>query len=157
VVIETNGDGYLFATMEEFRKVFPGTKDYIRMGDIRQQESLAALSVLGVAKDEVSFLSYPDRGTPELWIKNWSRQNPYESPYTGTSRSPYALTFDPESNYSGEDLLKDLRTIIHDYHPDLVIYPNPEDVHPDHRGLANFVTLALQLENWMFRLTTQLS
>ena len=146
VVIETNGDGNMFATMEEFRKAFPAAKDYIRMGDIRQQESLAALKVLGVLKENVTFLSYPDRGTPELWIRHWSASNPYESNFTESTRSPYAVTFNPQSNFSGEDLLKDIRTILADFQPDLILYPNPEDVHPDHRGMSDFVRLAVHLE-----------
>src|SRR5512141_789466 len=38
VVIATNGDGYRFATTEEFRKFYPTAKDYIHMGEVRQQE-----------------------------------------------------------------------------------------------------------------------
>lgn len=146
VVIETNGDGYLFATIEEFRKAFPTSGDYIHLGNIRQQESLNALKVLGVQPSNVIFLSYPDRGTPELWVRSWNPANPFESPYTETTHSPYAITFNPQSNYSGEDLLKDISTILEDYNPDLIVYPNPEDVHPDHRGLSDFVRLAVQLE-----------
>ena len=43
VVILTNGDGYLFATMEEFGRIYPKPSDFIRMGKLRQQESLHAL------------------------------------------------------------------------------------------------------------------
>jgi LmbE family N-acetylglucosaminyl deacetylase len=146
VVIETNGDSYIFATMEEFRKAFPSANDYIRIGDIRQQESLTALKVLGVPKENVTFLSYPDRGTPALWIQHWSTSNPYKSNFTESTRSPYIVTFNPQSNYSGEDLLKDILTIMTDFQPDLIVYPNPEDVHPDHRGLSDFVRLAVHLE-----------
>jgi hypothetical protein len=32
VVIATNGDGYLFSTMEEFHLVYPTTADFIRLG-----------------------------------------------------------------------------------------------------------------------------
>src|SRR5512137_2118624 len=39
VVIATNGDGYRFATSEEFKKLYPSAQDYIRMGEVRQQES----------------------------------------------------------------------------------------------------------------------
>ncbi|MBE3040252.1 MAG: PIG-L family deacetylase, partial [Chloroflexi bacterium] len=59
VVIATNGDGFLFATMQDFRKIYPKHPDFIRMGELRQQESLAALATLGVRPDQVTFLSYP--------------------------------------------------------------------------------------------------
>jgi len=143
VVVTTNGDGYLFATMEDFRRFYPRPADFIRMGNLRQQESLAALKVLGVTPDKVSFLSYPDRGTPALWNQFWSHDHPYRSPYIEADHSPYALTFDQKATYSGEDLLKDLKTILKDYRPDLITYPHPDDLHPDHWGLSLFTRMAI--------------
>lgn len=145
VVLETNGDGYLFATLEEFRRIYPRPGDFIRMGDLRQQETLKALQQLGVKSHQVFFLGYPDRGTPQLWLQHWSRENPYTSPYTRTSRSPYHLTFNSAAVYAGEDLLGDIRSLIETYQPDLIVYPHPADVHPDHWGLSAFVRLAVYL------------
>ena len=146
VVIETNGDGSLSATMNDFRRIFPRPADFVRMGNMRQQESLAALELLGVPAEHVYFLSYPDRGTTSLWTTHWSATNPYVSRYSGDMRSPYPITYNPNSVYAGEDLLADLRSIIDDYRPDLVIFPSPNDVHPDHWGLSAFTRLALALE-----------
>jgi len=143
VVIATNGDGYLFATMQDFRKVYPNHSDFIRFGELRQQESLAALAKLGVQATQVTFLSYPDRGSPALWNTNWSPNNPYRSPYSGDTSSPYPLTYNPQSVYAGADYLADLTSILESYRPDLVVYPNPDDVHPDHWGLNVFTRLAL--------------
>lgn len=145
VVLETNGDGQIFVTMEEFRRVYPRRQDFIRMGDRRQQETLQALEKLGIESRQVIFLGYPDRSTPQLWLRHWSKQNPYTSPYTRTSRSPYRLTYNPHALYTGEDLLNDIRSLIESYHPNLIIYPHPADVHPDHWGLSNFVRLAVYL------------
>jgi LmbE family N-acetylglucosaminyl deacetylase len=146
VVIATNGDGYTFATMEEFRKLFPTGKDYIKMGNVRQQESINALNMLGLKKENIFFLSYPDRGSPALWLGNWNCNTPYKSPFTDTTRSAYAQTYNPISQYCGEDLLADVQKTIHEFQPDLILYPHPEDVHPDHWGLSNFVRLALKME-----------
>jgi N-acetyl-1-D-myo-inositol-2-amino-2-deoxy-alpha-D-glucopyranoside deacetylase len=146
VVIATNGDGNLFATMEDFRRVYPTPADFIRMGNLRQQESLAALQVLGLKPESVMFLGYPDRGTPWLWTTHWSAANPYRSPYSGDTRSPYALTYNPKSVYAGEDYLADLRAILSTYQPDLVVYPHPEDLHPDHWSLGAFTRLAVALQ-----------
>jgi LmbE family N-acetylglucosaminyl deacetylase len=142
VVIETNGDGYLFATMEDFKRLYPRAQDFIRMGNLRQEESLKALQSMGVPEDQVLFLSYPDRGTPALWNVYWSSSKPYRSPYSDSTQSPYSRTYNPESVYAGEDLLNDLVSIIKSYQPDLVIYPHPDDVHPDHWGLSAFTRLA---------------
>ncbi len=145
VVIATNGDGFLFATMRDFRKIYPGHSDFIHLGEIRQQESLAALAALGVKPDQVSFLSYPDRGTPALWNDNWAATSPYRSPYSGDTKSPYAITYNPNSVYAGADFLADVSSILETYRPDLIVYPHPQDVHPDHWGLNLFTRLALTL------------
>ena len=143
VVIATNGDGYYFATAQEFHKLYPSSKDYIRMGEVRQQESLAALKILGVQAEQVSFLSYPDRGTPSEWNDHWSAQSPYRSPYSRDTQSPYPLTYNPQSVYAGEDYLADIMSILKSYRPDLIVYPHPDDVHPDHWGLNVFTRLAI--------------
>lgn len=145
VVIATNGDGYLFSTMEEFQQIYPTSDDFIRMGSLRQQESLKALELLGVTPEQVIFLSYPDRGTPSLWLENWFRSNPYTSQYSETSRSPYQITYNPEAIYAGEDLLMDLKSILLEFRPDLILYPHPDDKHPDHWGLSAFTRLAAAL------------
>ncbi len=145
VVIATNGDGYLFATIQDFRKIYPRPADFIRMGEIRQQESLKALSVLGVKPDQVTFLSYPDRGTPALWNDHWAVSNPYRSPYSGDTHSPYTITYNPRSVYTGQDYLADITSILESYRPDLIVYPHPQDVHPDHWGLNVFTRLAITL------------
>jgi LmbE family N-acetylglucosaminyl deacetylase len=146
VVIATNGDGFLFATLEEFRRLYPRHQDFIRMGNLRQQESLSALKVLGLSPEQVSFLSYPDRGTPALWEDNWSKQSPYHSPYSGTDRSPYPVTYDTNAVYAGEDYLADLLSILRSYQPDFILYPHPDDLHPDHWGLSAFTRLAVILD-----------
>jgi len=143
VVVATNGDGYLFSTMEEFHLVYPTTVDFIRMGNVRQQESLNALKVLGVNPEQVIFLSYPDRGTSSLWLENWFRDNPYLSPYSETSKSPYPITYNSKSVYAGEDFLADVKSILDVYRPDLILYPHPDDVHADHWGLSAFTRLAV--------------
>lgn len=142
-VIATNGDGSIFATMAEFRRVFPTHRDYIRVGITRQQESLDALRLLGLGPEQVIFLGYPDRGLSTLWQEHWSRSTPYRSPYNGAPRSPYPLTYNPQAVYAGKDLLADLEAILRAYQPDLIIYPHPNDVHPDHWGLSLFARLAL--------------
>ena len=147
VVIATNGDGFMFATIRDFRKIYPRPTDYIHLGELRQQESLAAMAILGVKPDQVDFLSYPDRGSPALWDNHWMADNPYRSPYNGDTRSPYALTYNPRSVYAGVDYLADVSSILNTFRPDLIVYPHPDDVHPDHWGLNAFVRLAITLIN----------
>ncbi len=60
-------------------------------------------------------------------------------------KSPYPLTYNSQSVYAGVDYLADLSSIIDSYRPDLIVYPHPDDVHPDHWGLNAFTRLAITL------------
>ena len=143
VVLATNGDGSRSTALAYLHAVQPNGQDYLQMGDQRQQESLAALKILGVSSDQVVFLGYPDQGSPSLWTDHWSASTPYTSPFTQQTHSTYPMTYDHKAVYSGQDYLADLKAIINAYQPDLIIYPHPEDTHPDHWGLNLFTRLAL--------------
>jgi len=154
VVIATGGEGYLQATIRYLRQPFPSDADFIRMGYIRQQESLAALRSLGITPDKVIFLGYPERGLPDLLMRYWDTDEPYRSPYTRTVRSPFPLCHNPDAVYAGSDLLSDLTSILSSYRPDLIVYPHPNDEHRDHWALSAFVRMALlqlQLEDATYR------
>lgn len=145
VVIATNGDGYLFATMDEFKRVFPRSQDFISMGERRRQESLNAMSSLGLPPDAAIFLGYPDRGLSSMLWSHWNDEQPYHSPYSQRDHSPYAYIRQPGVPYSGESLLRDLRGILEEFRPDLIVLPHPLDEHSDHRALSAFVSLAVEL------------
>jgi LmbE family N-acetylglucosaminyl deacetylase len=144
VAFVTNGDGFRFATVEHFHEPFPSAGQYVGMGRIRQNEARSALGKLGV--DDIVFMGYPDRGVASLWTHYWSHGEPYRSPFIRQSRSPYPDTYNPDAVYCGDDLLGDLRRLLHDYRPDLVVYPQPNDVHTDHWAVSAFTRLALALE-----------
>ncbi|MFA7243813.1 MAG: PIG-L family deacetylase [Patescibacteria group bacterium] len=137
VVFITNGDGHHFTTAEEFRKLYPSASDYISSGYKRQDESKNALSVLGVHNDNIIFLGYPDRGIYSLFVKNWSR--PYESPYTHTSSTPYNNSYLPNVSYTGKNLDKNIKDIIENYKPTIVLATSIYDRHSDHRATGEFV------------------
>lgn len=145
VVIATNGDGYLFATMEEFRQAFPRPQDFINMGELRREESLHAMSILGLSPAAVTFLGYPDRGLSAMWWSNWENTRPYRSPYSQRDHSPYMHIRRPGVPYSGESLLQDLCEILDEFRPDLIVLPHSLDEHPDHRALSAFTALAVEL------------
>jgi LmbE family N-acetylglucosaminyl deacetylase len=145
VVIVTNGDGSLTGTMAEFRRP-PRATHYIQSGLNRQQESLSALARLGVSLSQVDFLGYPDRGIQGLWTDYWEDDEPYRSPFTRLTLSPYPLTRNPSMVYSGHSLLADLREILREFQPDTVVAPHYEDSHPDHWATGAFTALALAME-----------
>src|SRR5262249_1892947 len=119
-VILTNGDSFRTAVETQLRKLHIGPSDYIQFANLRQQESYRALAELGVAKENVLFLGYPDQGLNPLWNENWSREQPYTSPSTRCSASPYANTFHPASHYCGQDLVEDLKRALRAFRPTVV-------------------------------------
>jgi len=142
VVLVTNGDGHRFSSMEEFRKIYPNSQDYIQSGYTRQEEAKKALGILGVKSENIYFLGYPDLGIKELLDKNWL--TPYQSPYTKQSSSPYNNSFHQNVSYTGENLQNDILAIIQKYQPEMVVTTLPQDIHPDHRATGNFVRKAVE-------------
>jgi len=146
VVIVTNGDGQAFAPLALNRCLLPRTKDYVALGERRQKETVNALGLLGLVQEDVHFLGYPDRQLATLWAANWTSDFPLQAGLTQARRSPYRSTYNPGSRYCGNDLLNDLRTIIHQYRPDFIVIPHSKDEHPDHRALSDFAQMAISLE-----------
>ncbi|SNX52685.1 PIG-L family deacetylase [Thermoanaerobacterium sp. RBIITD] len=141
VVVITNGDGFTRAVMKNYNISFPKPHDYIKMGYERQKETLNALSFLGVKKNDIIFLGYPDKGLSYLWGDYWN--TPYKSFGPKVTHSPYDNSFDKNVEYEGKKVVKDLTKIINDYDPTLVVYPHPNEVHPDHWGTNSFTKYTL--------------
>lgn len=143
VVLVTNGDGFARAVAIETVNISPKPQDYINYGYERQKESLAAMKLLGLKDEDVIFLGYPDRGISSMWSSNWMNSAPYKSRYTKTDKSPYNNSYSSEALYSGENLYSDITKIIEDFKPTHVVYPHPNDRHPDHWGVYDFVKFSM--------------
>ena len=144
IVLITNGDNNIFSTDLEYKTLRPNNKKFIEAGEARQQETLGAMSTLGLTKDDVIFLGYPDGGIKALYLTNWPTHNPYKSPATGGTNSPYKLNYEPNVLYAGENLLKNMTQIISDFKPTIIITPHPNDSHPDHSFAYEFVKKGLE-------------
>ncbi len=143
VVVVTNGDGQAFGPFLLRFKMVPRAVDYIADGEIRQSETLNGMQVIGLPNTSVTFLGYPDHQLNQLWLDDWKTQCPIKGKYTRSWKSPYPQTYDPYSDYCGLSLLEDLRKVITEFKPDVVIVSHPNDDHPDHRAVSNFTRLAL--------------
>jgi len=139
VVFMTNGDGYLHAAQADFDVTHPTDDDYVALGELRQREALAALARLGVKRQQVRFLGFPDGGLADLWRTHWLASHPYTSPYTKENRPP-----EPDGvGYDGQDLTSVVSRVLRDFRPTVVVMPHPYDVHLDHAHTSYFVTEAL--------------
>jgi LmbE family N-acetylglucosaminyl deacetylase len=144
IVIVTNGDANKFYYISAERLFYKNKQFFIEEGNERINETINAIAKLGLNDDHIDFLGFPDRGLNNLLTSNWNHSQPYFSPYTKTTQSPYINTFDPSSNYSGEDLVKNLKQIIKEVQPTKIFTHTIFDIHPDHRATAEFVNLALK-------------
>ncbi len=134
-IIITAGDGYKHAVQVNLKVDDPKPEDYRTLADMRQKESVAAMAALGV--NDVVFLGYADGSTNSLWRESWD----YDQLHTGLNggnTGPYAFAYEPGAPYCGENLVKNLSSIIKDYKPTIVIYPTPEDLHHDHWAVNAF-------------------
>lgn len=142
VVVVTNGDGYTEALDIHDKKIFAKPSDYIAFGYERQGETVDAMTSLGVKKEYIYFLGYPDGGISHLWEESF--YVPYKSKYTKVDASPYKDSYTKGATYTGESLLKDLESILTTVNPDYMAYPHSNDRHPDHWAVNGFVTYALK-------------
>lgn len=143
VVVITNGDGFRVGVQRDFQELSVSPKDFVRYATRRQDESRAAMKVLGVPRDCVTFLGYPDRGLLPMWTKNWSPQQPFFSSFTQTSHSPYPNSPTPGAPYCGQSLLGDIERQMRSDQPTDIYVTHPNDDHPDHSTASVFVQTAL--------------
>ncbi|GBC96048.1 1D-myo-inositol 2-acetamido-2-deoxy-alpha-D-glucopyranoside deacetylase [bacterium HR16] len=143
VVYMTNGDGFRLAVEQHYRQPKPTPEQHILFGEMRQQEARRAMHLLGLADWRITFLGYPDRGLYLLWQSNWTPSNALRSYYTDTDSNPYRDTLRPGSTYCGQNVLRDVETVLRRTVPTHVYVTHPADDHPDHAATALFVQTAL--------------
>jgi len=145
VVFLTNGDGHWSSSVEEFKEVYLDSADYIQSGETRQQESKTVLQVLGMKKENIIFLGYPDSGLKNLLNQNFNTS--YTSPFTKKNSSPYDNSYQKNAVYTGENLQNNMAKIISDFGPDIIFVTSSSDIHPDHAAAANFTLRALKMDS----------
>lgn len=142
VVFLTSGDGFRVAVERENRKLKVGPEQYTSFGHLRQVEARLASYRLGLKREDITFLGFPDRGLVTLWTSNW--MTPFTSIYTRASRCPYNGVYRPGEIYTGQAVMRDLVEIISTYRPSDLFVTHPLDDHPDHYAAFAFVTAALE-------------
>lgn len=146
VVFLTNGDANTAAKQFFTWNPLHKAEDYQALGYRRMKEAGEAMRLLGVPWEHLLFLGYPDRGLLALWSSHQDKV--YRSPYTKMDHPFYRNSFNPEATYTGQDLLRDLTTIIETFRPTIIYCPHPEDAHPDHRATALFLQAVLEKISW---------
>jgi LmbE family N-acetylglucosaminyl deacetylase len=139
IVWVTNGDAFKWDAMIVEKKLRPRAGTYLELARQRQAEAREAGTRLGVDADSMMFLGYPDRGVLRLMLDYYHPNTPWRSKFTGANAVVYQDAIDPGAQYSGDNLVKDLNTVLDRVKPTLVLAPSLQDTHPDHRGTGLLV------------------
>ncbi len=140
VVVATNGDASLLTTLGAKMNIWD-RRNFQRMAVRRQQESISALIFLGLDIRQILFWGFPDRGLDSLWQGYWKADRLYRSATTGYEQSEQAVN-SPRLPYTGASLLSLFQKELTEFQPTTVIFPHPEDAHPDHSALSRFALLS---------------
>lgn len=133
----TSGDGFELDAHIVERRWHTGTQGLLELARLRMLEATRVAELLGIRAQERFFLGYPDGGIAKLLHDNFDE--PYTSPHTGVAAVPYAQAVSPGAAYTGQNLERDLASIIERIKPTWVLAPTPLDVHEDHRATGEFV------------------
>jgi LmbE family N-acetylglucosaminyl deacetylase len=146
VVLVTNGDGYpqAAATVAKKPEARLEPADFLRLARIRQQHSVGALSKIGVLREDLISLGYPDSGLKAIYESKGGK--PYKQPFTGKAetyaaviRDYHTLAHGRAAAYTRASVLADLEEIIKARRPREVYVTSKADAHPDHRATFWFV------------------
>jgi LmbE family N-acetylglucosaminyl deacetylase len=143
VVFFTNGDNNQWSFLVYRKRPVVMPKAMQEMGEVRREEAIAAGRPIGVETNEMTFLGYPDFGTLTIWNQHWGDSRPFRSMLTQVSAVPYAHALRPGAPHKGEEILRDLTTVLREFRPTKIFLSHPADHNPDHRALYLFTRLAL--------------
>ncbi len=142
IVVITSGDASIKACKELSQGSRITPEMHRKVGILRCNESKRAMRRLGVPRENVIFLGFPDGSVNFLWDTNWDMSNLHMG-LNGCKRSPYAFSFVKRVPFCGKVLKDNLKRIIARFKPSSIFYPDPEDLHHDHWAVNAFVQYAL--------------
>ncbi len=151
VVLVTNGDGFTHAAAGLTKKPADqlGVADYLAISRFRQDQTVTATRLLGVKRDAVLMLGYPNPGLAEMYAAKGDAR--YEQKFTHKSET-YALVqrdyhtavHGKPAPYTRASLLADMVEIIRKVEPGQIYVTDEADGHPDHSTAFLFVRDAVE-------------
>lgn len=141
VVLLTLGDGFAEDAARYYLSLDVKPEEYLHMGYERHREAVRALEEVGVPKDHIFFLGFPDGGLDALWRTHWDGLA-WTSTTTHFDHVPYIDAWRSGVPYLGVRLSELLGEIFAMVAPDVLIMPSAFDTHPDHWAANAFATLA---------------
>ncbi|CDG64866.1 MAG: hypothetical protein PWQ15_537 [Methanobacterium sp.] len=105
---------------------------------VRHNESINGTRVLGLNEDDIIFMGYKDGSLNQLLNHHWNYNNPYTA-QDGTTTTNYPYAFQENATYCGSNLADNLKTVINNFKPTIILYPSGDDEQRDHQATSGFV------------------
>jgi len=139
----THGDHNEIASIYYQKKPLVVKADFLKSGEIRKNEAVAAMAALGLHESDLVFFGYPDFGTLAIWRKHWGSAKPFRSFLTRINKDLYKGDLSYGNPYRGENIVKDFETVVASFRPTQVFVTPPFDLNPDHRAAYLYLQVAL--------------
>ena len=150
VVYLTNGDNNQWSFLVYKKRPVLSKKGLLKMGELRRQEAIDAMRLLGLDEKNLVFLGYPDYGTLQMFTRYWGHTKPFKALLTKARQVPYASSPSFGETYVAENILSDLKTQLLQFKPTKVFVTNPSDTNRDHQAYYLFLRVALwDLKGWL--------
>ncbi len=150
VVMVTDGSrSHTHTVFNQFRSKTNLTEN-VSLPELRHNETLTAIKKLGLNESDVIFLGYPDGGLRKMLNDHWDNINPYksDSDYNQYDHVPYSFAYEKNAPYTGASVVNNMESIISDFKPNVIFYPDDGDDHPDHWAVSFFARYALMETNY---------
>jgi len=144
VVYLTNGDHNQVSFIVYEKRLTIRKGEFIHMGEVRRQEAIKAMRLLGLSESNLIFLGYPDFGTFNILSQYWGDTKSFRSFLTRISSVPYRENLSFGAPYKGESILNDLKKVLLAFRPNKIFISHPADTNVDHKSLYLFLQVALR-------------
>ncbi|HQP91188.1 MAG TPA: PIG-L family deacetylase [Candidatus Omnitrophota bacterium] len=139
----TNGDNNELAFIVYEKRLTFRKGEFLHMGEVRAKETIKAMEFLGVPREDIIFLGYPDFGTMRILTEYWGKTKPYQSWLTRVSKVSYPDAMTIGAPYVGESIVADIKKVLSDFKPTKIFVSHPADVNRDHRALYVYLKVSL--------------
>jgi LmbE family N-acetylglucosaminyl deacetylase len=120
----------------DVRVVFATNGDKRVSAYTRQSEACNALEKLGIPREKVIFLGYPDGTQLYVGKKAFSFSSGWDHTYAGKGFKDYHFDrFGTHAKYTAENMVYDIESVVLEYRPDYILAID-FDTHTDHRGVS---------------------
>lgn len=120
----------------DVRVVFATNGDKRVSAYTRQSEACNALEKLGIPREKVIFLGYPDGTQLYVGKKAFSFSSGWDNTYAGKGFKDYHFDrFGTHAKYTAENMVDDIESVVLEYRPDYILAID-FDTHTDHRGVS---------------------